>query len=126
MEMKSFKTSRRPAKLFSISAGDTGASNEGKYGHEVSVADQMTTDCRIVELIVVVGGLSEIVHDVAKVEEKSGPIGIVGVILPELSCPDLCYSGESRFVRRSEHADGFGAAAHLRAEFLLLAAYDYT
>lgn len=33
-------------KIVFHSAGDTGASNEGKYGHELSVADQMTADCQ--------------------------------------------------------------------------------
>lgn len=36
---------KKTGKIIFHSAGDTGASNEGKYGHEVSVADQMTTDC---------------------------------------------------------------------------------
>jgi hypothetical protein len=38
---------KRAGKIIFHSAGDTGASNEGKYGHEVSVADQMTTDCHL-------------------------------------------------------------------------------
>ena len=33
-------------KIIFHSVGDTGASNEGKYGHEISVADQLTADCR--------------------------------------------------------------------------------
>ena len=33
-------------KIIFHAAGDTGASNEGKYGHELSVADQVTLDCR--------------------------------------------------------------------------------
>jgi len=33
-------------KIVFHSAGDTGASNEGKYGNEVRVADQVTNDCR--------------------------------------------------------------------------------
>jgi Calcineurin-like phosphoesterase len=33
-------------KIIFHSAGDTGASNEGKYGNEVRVSDQVTTDCR--------------------------------------------------------------------------------
>jgi Calcineurin-like phosphoesterase len=38
---------KRAGKIIFHSVGDTGASNEGKYGHEVSVADQMTTDCHL-------------------------------------------------------------------------------
>lgn len=33
-------------KIVFHSAGDTGASNEGKYGNEVRVADRLTNDCR--------------------------------------------------------------------------------
>jgi hypothetical protein len=33
-------------KLIFHAAGDTGASNEGKYGNEVRVCDQLTADCR--------------------------------------------------------------------------------
>jgi Calcineurin-like phosphoesterase len=37
---------KKAGKIIFHSAGDTGASNEGKYGHEISVADQMTADCQ--------------------------------------------------------------------------------
>ncbi len=40
---KRIKTAR---KIIFHAAGDTGASNEGKYGNEISVADQVTSDCR--------------------------------------------------------------------------------
>jgi Calcineurin-like phosphoesterase len=33
-------------KIIFHSAGDTGASNAGKYGNEIKVADQLSTDCR--------------------------------------------------------------------------------
>src|SRR5215470_17878166 len=35
---------KNAGKIIFHAAGDTGASNEGKYGHEISVADQMTAD----------------------------------------------------------------------------------
>lgn len=35
----------RAGKIIFHSVGDTGASNQGKYGHEISVADQLTSDC---------------------------------------------------------------------------------
>ncbi len=35
----------KAGKIIFHSAGDTGASNQRKYGHEISVADQMTADC---------------------------------------------------------------------------------
>jgi len=37
---------KRAGKVIFHAAGDTGASNEGKYGNEVRVADQVTNDCR--------------------------------------------------------------------------------
>lgn len=36
----------KSGKIVFHAAGDTGASNEGKYGNEVRVADQITNDCR--------------------------------------------------------------------------------
>jgi hypothetical protein len=37
---------QRAKKVVFHAAGDTGASNEGKYGNELRVADQLTADCR--------------------------------------------------------------------------------
>lgn len=37
---------RKAGKVIFHCAGDTGASNQGKYGHEVRVSDQLTNDCR--------------------------------------------------------------------------------
>jgi hypothetical protein len=37
---------KKAGKLIFHCAGDTGASSQGKYNHELSVADQMTADCR--------------------------------------------------------------------------------
>ncbi len=37
---------RAAKKIIFHSAGDTGASNEGKYGNELRVADQLANDCR--------------------------------------------------------------------------------
>ncbi len=37
---------QKAGKIIFHSAGDTGASNEGKYGNELRVADQLTNDCR--------------------------------------------------------------------------------
>jgi hypothetical protein len=37
-------------KIVFHSAGDTGASNEGKYGNELRVADQLTADCRTADV----------------------------------------------------------------------------
>lgn len=36
-------------KIIFHAAGDTGASNEGKYGNELRVADQLTYDCRVAD-----------------------------------------------------------------------------
>ena len=40
------KRIKTAGKIIFHAAGDTGASNEGKYGNEISVADQVTSDCR--------------------------------------------------------------------------------
>ncbi len=40
------KRIKNAGKIIFHAAGDTGASNEGKYGNEISVADQVTSDCR--------------------------------------------------------------------------------
>jgi len=40
------KRIKTAGKIIFHAAGDTGASNEGKYGNEISVADQVTNDCR--------------------------------------------------------------------------------
>jgi len=40
------KRIKAAGKIIFHAAGDTGASNEGKYGNEISVADQVTNDCR--------------------------------------------------------------------------------
>jgi hypothetical protein len=40
------KRIKTAGKIIFHTAGDTGASNEGKYGNEISVADQVTNDCR--------------------------------------------------------------------------------
>ena len=37
---------QKAQKIIFHAAGDTGASNEGKYGNEVRVSDQLTSDCR--------------------------------------------------------------------------------
>ena len=39
-------TIKKAGKVVFHSAGDTGASNEGKYGNELRVADQLAKDCR--------------------------------------------------------------------------------
>ena len=40
------KNIKSAGKIIFHSTGDTGASNEGKYGNELRVADQLTTDCQ--------------------------------------------------------------------------------
>jgi calcineurin-like phosphoesterase family protein len=40
---------QKSGKVVFHAAGDTGASNEGKYGNEVRVADQLTNDCRLAD-----------------------------------------------------------------------------
>jgi hypothetical protein len=40
------KRIKAAGKIVFHAAGDTGASNEGKYGNEIRVADQVTQDCR--------------------------------------------------------------------------------
>src|SRR6267142_4117905 len=40
------KRIKNAGKIIFHAAGDTGASNAGKYGNEISVADQVTSDCR--------------------------------------------------------------------------------
>jgi Calcineurin-like phosphoesterase len=40
------KKIKTAGKIIFHSAGDTGASNEGKYGNEITVANQVTMDCR--------------------------------------------------------------------------------
>jgi Calcineurin-like phosphoesterase len=40
------KRIKTAGKIIFHAAGDTGASNEGKYGNEIRVADQVTSDCR--------------------------------------------------------------------------------
>ena len=40
------KRIKTAGKIIFHAAGDTGASNEGKYGNEVRVSDQVTNDCR--------------------------------------------------------------------------------
>jgi hypothetical protein len=41
---------RKAGKVVFHAAGDTGASNEGKYGNEIRVSDQLTNDCRLADI----------------------------------------------------------------------------